>query len=64
MNNYIYCPMCGEKVESWSGFHPDRVFQIRRSTIRCSDCGFDCEVVVNVGDGSIPKVNFEMRDNE
>jgi len=63
-NNYVYCPMCGDKIDNWSGFWPDRVFQIRRSSVRCGECGFTCEVVVKVSDGNLPTVNLEgLREN-
>lgn len=58
-NAYIYCPICSEKLESWSGFWPDKVFRVRRSSVRCQQCEFAGELVVKVGDDKTPKVNIK-----
>ena len=64
MNDYAYCPMCGERIESWSGFWPDYAFQVRRASVNCIECGFKADLIVNTGKSNVPKVNFELRDND
>jgi len=58
-NGYVYCPICGEKNEKWSGFWPDGVFNVRRSDLKCSECGFYGEILVKTGDTNVPKVDLE-----
>jgi len=63
-NDYSYCPICGEKTENWSGFWPDHVFNVRRTSIKCPSCGFSGELVVKTGESEVPKVNIDsLRDN-
>jgi len=64
-NDYAYCPICGNKTEDWSGFWPDYVFNVRRTSVDCDSCQFSGEIVVTTGEAQVPRVNVSsLREND